>query len=187
MRESKCYISVACFHYGGSDLLRFGKFEVLITSQALLSQKQPIFMQNYNFVKNDVFVAKICKYALYESSEGLFCARRKPAHFCHPGSSDQNLGFIPVVTTMAKFLEVKIWYIWMFKKWRSLVLSRIFLGLLGRLIKPGTINPAHSWHRGVINLAASSKGKRENILREHWGNEFIARQQEKEEEPRVEI
>ena len=62
MRESKCYISVACFHYGGSDLLRFGKFEVLITSQALLSQKQPIFMQNYNFVKNDVFVAKICKY-----------------------------------------------------------------------------------------------------------------------------
>ena len=85
MRESKCYISVACFHYGGSDLLRFGKFEVLITSQALLSQKQPIFMQNYNFVKNDVFVAKICKYALYESSEGLFCARRKPANPCHPG------------------------------------------------------------------------------------------------------
>ena len=85
MRESKCYISVACFHYGGSDLLRFGKFEVLITSQALLSQKQPIFMQNYNFVKNDVFVAKICKYALYESSEGLFCAPRKPAYLCHPG------------------------------------------------------------------------------------------------------
>ena len=84
MRESKCYISVACFHYGGSDLLRFGKFEVLITSQALLSQKQPIFMQNYNFVKNDVFVAKICKYALYESSEGLFCAPRKAANFCHP-------------------------------------------------------------------------------------------------------
>ena len=84
MRESKCYISVACFHYGGSDLLRFGKFEVLITSQALLSQKQPIFMQNYNFVKNNVFVAKICKYALYESSEGLFCARRKPANPCYP-------------------------------------------------------------------------------------------------------
>ena len=40
-------------------------------------------MQNYNFVKNDVFVAKICKYALYESSEGLFCARRKPANPCH--------------------------------------------------------------------------------------------------------
>ena len=89
MRESKCYISVACFHYGGSDLLRFGKFEVLITSQALLSQKQPIFMQNYNFVKNDVFVAKICKYALYESSEGLFCAPRKAANFCHPGQRDQ--------------------------------------------------------------------------------------------------
>ena len=42
-------------------------------------------MQNYNFVKNDVFVAKICKYALYESSEGLFCAPQKPANFCHPG------------------------------------------------------------------------------------------------------
>ena len=41
-------------------------------------------MQNYNFVKNDVFVAKICKYALYESSEGLFCAPRKAANFCHP-------------------------------------------------------------------------------------------------------
>ena len=90
MRESKCYISVACFHYGGSDLLRFGKFEVLITSQALLSQKQPIFMQNYNFVKNDVFVAKICKYALYESSEGLFCAPRKAANFCHPGPSQEG-------------------------------------------------------------------------------------------------
>ena len=43
-------------------------------------------MQNYNFVKNDVFVAKICKYALYESSEGLFCAPRKAANFCHPAS-----------------------------------------------------------------------------------------------------
>ena len=94
MRESKCYISVACFHYGGSDLLRFGKFEVLITSQALLSQKQPIFMQNYNFVKNDVFVAKICKYALYESSEGLFCAPRKAANFCHPGLLQQISGFL---------------------------------------------------------------------------------------------
>ena len=41
-------------------------------------------MQNYNFVKNNVFVAKICKYALYESSEGLFCAPRKAANFCHP-------------------------------------------------------------------------------------------------------
>ena len=41
-------------------------------------------MQNYNFVKNDVFVAKICKYALYESSEGFFCAPRKAANFCHP-------------------------------------------------------------------------------------------------------
>ena len=35
--------------------------------------------------KNDVFVAKICKYALYECSEGLFCAPRKPANPCHPG------------------------------------------------------------------------------------------------------
>ena len=95
MRESKCYISVACFHYGGSDLLRFGKFEVLITSQALLSQKQPIFMQNYNFVKNDVFVAKICKYALYESSEGLFCAPRKAANFCHPASAQASAWTLP--------------------------------------------------------------------------------------------
>ena len=28
---------------------------------------------------------KIWKYVLYESSEGLFCAHRKPANFCHPG------------------------------------------------------------------------------------------------------
>ena len=47
-------------------------------------------MQNYNFVKNDVFVAKICKYALYESSEGLFCAPRKAANFCHPECQIQN-------------------------------------------------------------------------------------------------
>ena len=47
-------------------------------------------MQNYNFVKNDVFVAKICKYALYESSEGLFCAPRKAANFCHPAQSKRD-------------------------------------------------------------------------------------------------
>ena len=47
-------------------------------------------MQNYNFVKNDVFVAKICKYALYESSEGLFCAPRKAANFCHPVQNVQR-------------------------------------------------------------------------------------------------
>ena len=29
--------------------------------------------------------SKVCKYALYESSEGLFCAPRKPANTCHPG------------------------------------------------------------------------------------------------------
>ena len=36
-------------------------------------------------VKNNVFVAKICKYALYESSEGFCCGARKPANPCHPG------------------------------------------------------------------------------------------------------
>ena len=108
MRESKCYISVACFHYGGSDLLRFGKFEVLITSQALLSQKQPIFMQNYNFVKNDVFVAKICKYPLYESSEGLFCAPRKAANFCHPESTtNSHHPSVPGVKTQPTFLYLR--------------------------------------------------------------------------------
>ena len=50
-------------------------------------------MQNYNFVKNDVFVAKICKYALYESSEGLFCAPRKAANFCHPGCNSCSCWF----------------------------------------------------------------------------------------------
>ena len=39
----------------------------------------------YAIVKNNVFVAEICKYALYESSEWLFCAPQKPANFCHPG------------------------------------------------------------------------------------------------------
>ena len=34
-------------------------------------------------VKTNVFVAKICKYALDESSEGLFCGRRKPANPWH--------------------------------------------------------------------------------------------------------
>ena len=50
--------------------------------QALLQPKTTII---YAILKDDVFVAKICKYALYENSEGLFCARRKPANFCHPG------------------------------------------------------------------------------------------------------
>ena len=51
-------------------------------------------MQNYNFVKNDVFVAKICKYALYESSEGLFCAPRKAANFCHPVFLNLSLCYV---------------------------------------------------------------------------------------------
>ena len=37
-------------------------------------------------VKNDVFVAKNCKYVLPESSEGFCCGPRKPANPCHPGS-----------------------------------------------------------------------------------------------------
>ena len=47
---------------------------------------QPKTTNIYAIVKNDVFVAKICKYVLYESSEGLFYARRKPANFCHPAN-----------------------------------------------------------------------------------------------------
>ena len=35
--------------------------------------------------KKQCFVAKICKYALYKSSEGLICGRRKPANPWHPG------------------------------------------------------------------------------------------------------
>ena len=54
-------------------------------------------MQNYNFVKNDVFVAKICKYALYESSEGLFCAPRKAANFCHPADASPTWTRIPAM------------------------------------------------------------------------------------------
>ena len=62
-------------------------------------------MQNYNFVKNDVFVAKICKYALYESSEGLFCAPRKAANFCHPGQRQKNPIGVSALPT-GKFLRV---------------------------------------------------------------------------------
>ena len=36
-------------------------------------------------VKNEVFVAKICKYSLSESSEGFWCGPRKPTNPCHPG------------------------------------------------------------------------------------------------------
>ena len=35
-------------------------------------------------VKNYVIVAKICKYALYKSSEGFCCGPQKPANPCHP-------------------------------------------------------------------------------------------------------
>ena len=58
----------------------YGKFEVLTTSQSLL---QPKPTNIFAIVKNNVFVAKICEYALYESSEGLFCARRKTVNPCH--------------------------------------------------------------------------------------------------------
>ena len=32
-------------------------------------------------------VAKICKYALSERSQGIFCALRKAANSCHPATS----------------------------------------------------------------------------------------------------
>ena len=51
---------------------------------------QPKTTNIYAIVKNDIFVAKICKYALYESSEGLFCAPRKPANFCHPDARQKK-------------------------------------------------------------------------------------------------
>ena len=38
-----------------------------------------------NHKENDVFVAKMCNYALYESSEGFCCGPRKPANPCQPG------------------------------------------------------------------------------------------------------
>ena len=36
--------------------------------------------------KNEPFVAKICKYALYERAEGFCCAARKPANPCQAGA-----------------------------------------------------------------------------------------------------
>ena len=53
----------------------YGKLEVFTTTQALQELK---ITRLYAIVKNDVFVTKICKYMLYESSQRLFCARRKP-------------------------------------------------------------------------------------------------------------
>ena len=50
---------------------------------SLLTTKYCLFFLN---CKNEVFVAKICKYALYESSEGFCCGCRKPADPCHPDS-----------------------------------------------------------------------------------------------------
>ena len=51
---------------------------------------QPKITTIYAIVKNDVFVAKICKYALSESSEGFCCGTRKPANPCHPGAPFPN-------------------------------------------------------------------------------------------------
>ena len=56
----------------------YGQFEVLTTSKAQLHQNYP-FLRN---CKNNVFVAKICKYTFYERAEGFFCAARKPANPC---------------------------------------------------------------------------------------------------------
>ena len=62
-------------------------------------------MQNYNFLKNNVFVAKICKYALYESSEGLFCAPRKAANFCHPGHDIRQVPDLSYCNTLLQCMD----------------------------------------------------------------------------------
>ena len=76
-----------------------GKMQYTPIDMVILKLLQPKNTNIYAIVKNDVFVAKICKYALYESSEGLFCAPRKPANFCHPGKgnclqANENQDFI---------------------------------------------------------------------------------------------
>ena len=60
-------------------------------------------------VKNDVFVAKIRKNALYESPEGFCCGPRKPANPCHPGynttDSIEVLNALVIVPHGALWLE----------------------------------------------------------------------------------
>ena len=61
--------------------LAFGEVQ-----ERLLSYKhhQHNYSQNYPFLrncKNNVFVAKMCKYALSEGSEGFCCSVRKPAWY----------------------------------------------------------------------------------------------------------
>ena len=63
-------------------------------------------------VKNDVFVAKICKYALSESSEGFCCGPRKPANPCHPGAFHPRLSSAtyPAGYNVLPVEDVFIWY-----------------------------------------------------------------------------
>ena len=66
-------------------------------------------------VKNDVFVAKICKYALSESSEGFCSGPRKPVNPCHPAGTHYNFSD----TGSESFFRYQIFLI---------PVSRLFLG-----------------------------------------------------------
>ena len=79
---------------------------------------QPKTTNIYAIVKkNDVFVAKICKYALYESSEGSFCARRKPANFCHPG--------LVISYNAESFLKARGWMELMLSPLSQVILAKL--------------------------------------------------------------
>ena len=104
-RERAKWVYVVIFWYrvaevGGPQDRRSPKGQGLLQKKgpptyAILSQNL-VLSQLTHFLKSHpafvelstkvilLFVTKICNYALYESSEGLFCGHRKPASPCHP-------------------------------------------------------------------------------------------------------
>ena len=65
----------------------YGKFKGLTATQALFNFNTA---KNYQYQRNckkkeKKFLSQNLKYALYENTEGSFCARWNPVNFCHTG------------------------------------------------------------------------------------------------------
>ena len=94
---------------------RSPKGHVLLRKTIAFMSFQPQIACFPSIIKYNVFVLKIWKYALNESTEGLFCSRRKPANHCHPGFTLCPWNFLvknnqSVIKTSSLFCKQYWWH-----------------------------------------------------------------------------
>ena len=79
-RKSSCFRGALNKSHHDPAFVELPMKYTLLLQQSCDNQEFP------RLLKNKVFVAKICKYALFESFDGLFCGHQEPANPSYPVS-----------------------------------------------------------------------------------------------------